>query len=325
MTSACVTRAIALAALLLGACAQAPGGDFSFALIGDLGYTAAQEPMVDRVLESINAETLAFVVHDGDLGAPRNGSCTNELWARRLAQFQASRHPLVYTPGDNEWTDCHAGEVAGYEPLERLAALRRTFFATGHSLGQRPLPLTRQAGYPENARWSMGDVTFLTLHVVGSNNNRGRTAEGDAEYAARTAADIAWMRAGFAAARASGSRAVMIVQQANIFPQFPPFPGGKPKEPSGFTEVREALEREAAAFRRPVVLVHGDSHYFRIDKPVRRASDNAGVPSLENFTRVETFGAPNHHWVQVVVSRDDPSVFTFHPRIVEANVQPGSQ
>jgi len=320
-----MTRAAALLLALLAGCASGARDDFSFALIGDLGYTAVQEPMVDRVLESINAETLAFVVHDGDLGAPRNGSCTDELWARRLAQFQALRHPVIYTPGDNEWTDCHAGEVTGYEPLERLAALRRTFFATGSSLGQRPLPLTRQAAYPENARWSMGDVTFLTLHVVGSNNNRGRTAEGDAEYAARTAADIAWMREGFAAAQASRSRAVMIVQQGNIFPQFPPFPGGKPKEPSGFTEVREVLEREATAFRRPVVLVHGDSHYFRIDKPLRRASSNAGAPSLENFTRVETFGAPNHHWVQVVVNRDDPSVFTFHPRVVAANVQPGSQ
>src|SRR4051812_22558279 len=108
-----MTRVIALAALLLGACAQAPRGDFSFALIGDLGYTAAQEPMVDHVLESIDAATLAFVVHDGDLGAPRSGSCTNELWARRLAQFQALRHPVIYTPGDNEWTDCHAGEGAG--------------------------------------------------------------------------------------------------------------------------------------------------------------------------------------------------------------------
>src|SRR3954467_14805200 len=146
MLPPCATRAIALAALLLGACAQAPAGDFSFALIGDLGYTAAQEPMVDRVLESINAETLAFVVHDGDLGAPRNGSCTNELWARRLAQFQASRHPPVYTPGDNEWTNCHAGEVAGYEPLERLAALRRPLFSTRPSLGQRAPARTKQGG-----------------------------------------------------------------------------------------------------------------------------------------------------------------------------------
>jgi hypothetical protein len=278
--------------------------------------------MVDRVLDAINAEPLAFVVHDGDLGSPRAGSCSNQLWARRLEQFQSLRHPLIYTPGDNEWTDCHESEAPGYEPLERLASLRRSFFATGESLGQRPLRLTRQAGYPENARWSMGDITFLTLHVVGSNNNRGRTAQGDAEYAARTAADLAWMREGFAAAVAGGSRAVMIVQQGNIFPQFPPFPGGGPKEPSGYTELREALEREALAFRRPVVLVHGDSHYFRIDKPLRRSESNAGRPSLENFTRVETFGAPNHHWVQVFVSADDPNVFTFRPRIVQSNVQP---
>jgi len=313
-------RAFATAVLLAG-CAQAPP-ELSFALIGDLGYTREQEPMVDRVFAALQREPLAFVVHDGDLGSPPNGSCTNELWARRLAQFQGSPHPLIYTPGDNDWTDCHADEGApGYEPLERLAALRRAFFASGRSLGQRTIALTRQPDYPENARWQIGDITFLTLHVVGSNNNRGRSREGDAEYAARSAANLAWMREGFAAAQAS--RAVMVLQQANIFPQFPPFPGGGPKEPSGYTELREALEREAIAFRRPVVLVHGDSHYFRVDKPLgfRPARGGAGVPSLENFTRVETFGAPNHHWVQVLVSRDDPNVFTFRPRLVEGNIQ----
>jgi hypothetical protein len=311
--------------LALAACASAPrDSEFSFALIGDLGYTPAQQPLVDNVFADLNAARLAFVVHDGDLGSPRNGSCTNELWARRLAQFQASAHPLIYTPGDNEWTDCHAAEGApGFEPLERLAALRATFFNTGQSLGRRPIAFIRQRGYPENARWEMGGITFMTLHVVGSNNNRGRTRDGDAEYAARNAADIAWLREGFAAATAAGSRAVMIIQQANIFPQFPPFPGGGPKEPSGYTELRDALEREAIGFRRPVVLVHGDSHYFRVDKPLgfRPARGGAGTPSLENFTRVETFGAPNHHWVQVLVSRDDPNVFTFRPRLVEGNIQ----
>ena len=309
-------------ALFIAGCASSPGADFSFALIGDLGYTPAQEPLVENVLREINAEPLAFVIHDGDLGSPPNGSCTNELWARRLAQFQRSVHPLVYTPGDNEWTDCHAAEGApGYEPLERLAALRAMFFRTNESLGQRAIALVRQAGYPENARWSHGDVTFITLHVVGSNNNRGRTPEGDAEYAARNAADIAWLREGFAAARAS--RAVMIIQQANMFPDFPPFPGGGPKEPSGFTELRDALEREASAYRKPVVLVHGDSHFFRIDKPLgfRRVRGAAATPQLENFTRVETFGAPNHHWAQAFVRRDDPNVFTFRQRLVEGNIQ----
>jgi hypothetical protein len=95
-------RTAALLLALLAGCASQPGGDFSFALIGDLGYTPAQEPMVDRVFADLAKERLAFVVHDGDLGSPSNGSCTNEHWAKRLAQFQALPQPLIYTPGDNE-------------------------------------------------------------------------------------------------------------------------------------------------------------------------------------------------------------------------------
>jgi len=309
--------AAVLLALLVSGCASAPGADFSFALIGDLGYTPAQEPQVDRVFADLAKERLAFVVHDGDLGSPSNGSCTDQHWARRLAQFEASPQPLIYTPGDNEWTDCHAGEgLPQFQALERLRDLRAQFFSSERSFGRQTLALTRQAGYPENARWSMGDITFITLHVVGSNNGRGYTRERDEEVAARVAADIAWMREGFTAAQAG--RAVMIIQQANMWPEFTPFPGGKPKEPSGYTELREALETEVIAFGKPVVLVHGDSHYFRIDKPLPA---RRGGPAIENFTRVETFGAPNHHWVQVFVSRDDPNVFTFRQRIVESNVQ----
>jgi hypothetical protein len=314
-------RSLVVLIALVAGCAGAPRDDFSFALIGDLGYTPAQEPMVDRVFAALGPERLAFVVHDGDLGSPSNGSCTDEHWARRLAQFEASPQPLIYTPGDNEWTDCHAGEgLPQFQALERLRALRARFFSSERSFGRQSLALARQAGYPENARWSMGEISFMTLHVVGSNNGRGYTRERDDEVAARTAANIAWMREGFAAAQSS--RAVMIIQQANMWPEFPPFPGGKPKEPSGFTELREALERAVVAYGKPVVLVHGDSHYFRIDKPFRARS---GLPPIDNFTRVETFGAPSHHWVQVFVNRDDPNVFAFRPRLVEANIQRRSQ
>ena len=45
-----------------------------------------------------------------------------------------------------------------------------------------------------------------------------------------------------------------------------------------------------------------------------------GVPSLENFMRLETFGTPNHHWVHVTVDANEPRVFTIRPRIVAANV-----
>jgi hypothetical protein len=303
---------------------------FAFALIGDLGYRPEHEPWLENVLTELNQTPLAFVVHVGDLGAPPFGSCTNEFWARRLAQFQASAHPVVFTPGDNEWTDCHDKERApGYEPLERLARLRTVFFTGEQSLGQRTIPLTRQsqtpdpvlAKYRENVQWTYGGITFVTLHVVGSNNGLGRTPEGDAEYAERNTANLAWLRQGFAHARANQSRAIMIMQQANIFPELPPLPALLGTQPSGFTDIRALLEQETIAFGKPVVLVHGDSHFFRIDKPFgARLGRGVATPAVENFTRVETFGAPNHHWIHVTVDVDDPQVFTFRQRIVAPNI-----
>src|SRR5207253_10181107 len=102
----------------------------------------------------------------------------------------------------------------------------------------------------------------------------------------------------------------------------PPFPPDPPKPMSGFADIRAQLQKEAMAFGRPVVLVHGDSHFFRIDKPLspRRERGKLATPALENFTRVETFGSPYHHWIHVTVDVNDPNVFTFRPRIVAANL-----
>ena len=84
---------------------------------------------------------------------------------------------------------------------------------------------------------------------------------------------------------------------------------------SGFTEFRSALVAETIAFERPVVLVHGDSHYCRTDKPLRTANDER----VDNFTRVGTFGQPSHHWVQASVDYSDPNLFVFRQRLVELN------
>jgi hypothetical protein len=163
-------------------------------------------------------------------------------------------------------------------------------------------------------------VTFLTIHVVGSNNGLGRVPEADEEYAGRNKANLVWLRAGFEHARANKSRAVMIITQANIFPAYPP--SAPERKPSGFTEIREAVAKETRAFTGEVVLVHGDTHYFRIDNPLhmRPKRGTPGAPAIENFTRVETLGTPNHHWLQAAVTPGNPRVFTFTPRIVAANV-----
>lgn len=67
-----------------------------------------------------------------------------------------------------------------------------------------------------------------------------------------------------------------------------------------------------------MALVHGDSHYYKVDKPINR-STGGGV--LTNFTRVETFGARNTHWVSARIAARNPNVFVFEPRIVPGNTQ----
>ena len=60
--------------------------------------------------------------------------------------------------------------------------------------------------------------------------------------------------------------------------------------------------------------MHGDTHYFKIDKPLPDATH-----MLANFTRVQTFGSPNVHWIKVNVDAASRNVFTFSPMIVAAN------
>ena len=86
---------------------------------------------------------------------------------------------------------------------------------------------------------------------------------------------------------------------------------------TGFDEFLLALEAETLAFNGPVVLLHGDSHIFRIDKPLLNSRTGR---MIENFTRVETFGTPDVHWVRVIVDTNDPNVFTFKPEIVKKNL-----
>lgn len=315
----------------------AQSGRFEFGLIGDQQYTAEDEAKFPNLINDLNDADLAFVVHNGDFKAGVT-PCSDETFARRKEAFQTSKHPFIYTPGDNEWTDCHGRRAGGHDPLERLAKLRELFFQGDRSLGQRPLTLARQSNTPqyakfrENVSWAYGDVLFVTLHMVGSNNNLGRTPQMDAEYAERNAANLAWMKQAFALARREGKKGLMIITQANPgfenkwdlrrleIPFGPMGPMGRPPEQrkqTGFDDFLAALETETLAYGRPVVLVHGDTHIFRIDKPLVGTKSRRTV---ENFTRVETFGTPDVHWVRGIVDPNDPNIFGFKPEIVRKNL-----
>jgi len=345
------TLIVSALVLLLGGCAtdravsQTSAASLDFALIGDMPYDGRQEKEFAHLMKDIDAAELAFVVHNGDFWwdgqawTEKSGGlppCSDEAFNDRLALAQRSRHPFIYAPGDNEWVDCHRAKPRTYDPFERLAKLRQMFFQGDASLGQRRMKLTRQsetsryAAYRENARWTYADVMFITLHIIGSNNNLGRTAQMDAEYEERNAANLAWMREAFDLAARSGSRAVMIIAQADPYFQTTWTPNWqeryalwalamKPpasRRKTGYDSFLAALEKETLAFGKPVVYVHGDTHIFRIDKPLV-GSRNQRI--IENFTRVATFGHPDTHWIRATIDPGDPNVFRFRQEIVKAN------
>jgi hypothetical protein len=262
-----------MAAIVLVVAAPVPvraaAGPFQIGLIGDTGYSRGDEGNLLRVRAGANAAGLAFVVHDGDIwkgGTP----CTDD----RLRQVKAVLNgftTLVYTPGDNEWQDCPS-------PDGRLPAIRRVFFSSGMSLGTRPIPQVRQPGVPENARWERAGVVFATLDVPGPDGGGPATS-----------ADHAWLDGTFDEAARIKAAAVMIIWQDD------PTDGSSPG-------LVARLRRRAAAFGRPVVLVHGDTHQFRLDHPWK---------DTPNLTRLETYPGFTPQWVKATVDPASPKVFSF--------------
>ena len=161
---------VGLLCLQASANATSASEAFTFAIIGDAPYSEAEVRVVDEVLRDIAQNHAMFVIHNGDIKSGGE-SCSDALIKARLSLLNASAVPLVYTVGDNEWTDCHRRSNGSYVPLERLAFLRQQAFSGNQSLGQTRLALTRQAAYPENQRWESGPVMFVTVNIPGSNNN----------------------------------------------------------------------------------------------------------------------------------------------------------
>lgn len=307
--------AIMAALLALAGCALRPPHPetFAFAVTGDAPYSAREEIEFDAMLGRISGEPLAFVVHVGDIMAGSGTHCADALYADRKRRFDASRHPFVLTPGDNDWTDCRREANGRRDPLERLAKLREVFFADAFSLGRTRMPLAVQEAcaqrtrdgcacpaLPENRLWTKGKVVFATIHVVGSNDNRGFDAANDAEQRCREAANLAWLDSAFRLAGTEGMRGLVIATQMNPVADY----AGAVYEP-----LKARLAAGAKRLARPVLFVHGESHTYRFDRPFR---DEAGS-RVANLWRLETFGSPRVGWVRVTVDPNDADLFRVEP------------
>jgi hypothetical protein len=219
-----ITLLAAIAALC--AALSASAAEFTFGVLGDTPYSADDEERFPALIAVMNREPLAFVVHIGDFKSAL-APCSDELYRARREWFELSRHPFVFLPGDNEWTDCRRTFGSSYDPLERMQKLRELFFSGNTALGQRPLALARQGlaskgthNYPEHARWEHGGVVFLTLNAPGPDNNSRAHPE---EYSRRLAAILDWIASGFRLARSRNAKAVVVAMHANPW-RAPPRP-----------------------------------------------------------------------------------------------------
>ena len=185
---------------------------FTVALIGDVPYGTSptdtrQLVAHPRFIASINADSdVSLVAHIGDTHAGKQ-YCTQEYNKIIFEHWASFKLPLVYTPGDNEWMDCHKAKEGGgsynkatgtidyvvdangkfvdYEkgnPIANLELVRSVFFAKpGVTLGA-PVQVHSQAvefspshptdkAFVENVWWETSGVLFVTLNIPGGSNN----------------------------------------------------------------------------------------------------------------------------------------------------------
>ena len=315
------------------------------ALWGDEFYSddpAEKALMAEQTIESMNKHDLDFTMFAGDT---KNGSswCTDQAIGQDVVNiFNSLKAPTMYTLGDNEWTDCHRtsnGPVdKPFDPLERLAFLRTTFFDKSTTQGKRPIQVERQGElggpYSENSRFTKSNVEFVALNVVGSNNNfvvtesqctkkSNRTADdcaaATAEYEARNIQNIAWLKDSFAKAKEDHNVGIAIIIQADVYFPFELSDGGyfddflpQLNAENGYTDFFYTLVDETKNFAGQVVLIHGDSHYYKVDKAM--FNDNGTLTS--NYTRVQVFGSLENSWVEMTVDPSSEQVFSFMPVIL---------
>ena len=321
MPSKTITTTTAAAVLALGLFASQPATAadnnangtadsqaFTFGVIGDIPYGDAEIAKFPARIQDINADSaLKFVTHVGDI---KNGSsvCSDEYFGKIRAQFDTFEHPLVYTPGDNEWVDCHRTNNGAYNPLERLDKLREVFFnEPGKTLGATmPVKAQEDVGLPENVRFTENRVAFSVLNIQGSNNSlqpwtglgeTTATPEQLAEVEARTDAALEQIRGTFADAERRNDRAVVLMTQADMFdPSLLAAATANPEIMSGFRAIVAAIVEETNSFDAPVYLINGDSHVFAENQPLAAGSpwlEIYGQPAADNLQRVTVDGSAN--------------------------------
>jgi hypothetical protein len=317
----------------------------TLAVIGDWPYNSVLHKSARLLIDSINADPqVQLVLHIGDIHSgsmPCTGAGLDPVpagadpkWNEGIFRlFEQFRKPLVYTPGDNEWTDCHKKKQAtSGAPLDELAGVRKLFFPTpGTTLGMQKKRVRTQAQsfdrshpadaqFVENVMWQQAGVVFVTVHMPGSNNDglpwtapfTNETAR-VREVAQRTGAGLRWLQAAFARAAKEDAKAVLIGVQADMWD--PEAAASDGDGLGGYTFFVHELANLVLRFRRPVLLINGDSHVYGADRPLADPASATGkmhgAPAVPNLTRITIQGSTNApaEWLRLKIDPGAGEVF----------------
>jgi hypothetical protein len=301
----------------------------TIAVIGDTPYGDRQLSELPGLIAAINADSsVTRVVHLGDI---KDGvaPCSDQYFQLLRRQFDAFDDPVIYTPGDNEWTDCDRQSAGGFVPTERLARVREIFFSEpGRTMGERRGTVRTQAHsrdfqpLVENVMWREAGVVFATVHVVGTNNDlspwrlppKGLESEAQrrervAEHRFRVLGAQAWLDEAFEWARATDAAGVVIAMQADMW--HPEAATGQVAL-DGFIPVVRRLAERSAEFGRPVLLLAGDSHKLRVSRPLARGSAIHKVQtSAPNLRQIVVSGSTTAVWLRLTIDPSADRLFSF--------------
>ena len=307
---------------------------YTFAVLGGTLQGPADEAPTQRLIDAIGRERdLSFIVYDGNLKGPKE-ACRDSLYERREALLEAARPALIFIPGQHDWTDCGTTEAGAFDPVERLDQLRQTVFADASSMGQNPLPLTRESEvsrfrpYRENVRWQLGDTVFIGLNVPSPNNHYLTAGGRNGEFEDRVIANAFWLEHAAEYAKRREAHALVIFIQGDPDPEryerqdrFAWLRFARNSHRDGFLELKRSLVKVAQIFRGPVLLIHEDDDHAPggvvIDQPLR--NDKGEV--VTNLTRIAF--APRdrlNQWIQIEADMGRRPPFRVSVREVPKNL-----
>lgn len=290
-----------------------PGRTFTFAAYGDSPYgtsptDTAELAATPGFIDSVNADPdVSLVMHIGDIHSGKQ-YCTQGYDQQIFDLWKRFSDPLVYTPGDNEVTDCHkaaegggaynpatgqidyvldgSGNPVDYakgDPAANLDLIRSIFFPQPNvTLGARKqLVLSQATAYDrrhpsdakfvENVLWYQAGVLFVTIDLPGGSNNDTDVWYGaPVESAAQTQVRTERTQADLRWLDTAFAAAKLVHAHAVVIGAQADMwdPEKGASHQSGYEPFVSSVASHTTDFAKPVLMINGDSHIYRSDNPL---------------------------------------------------------